>query len=178
VLLEAMSSFKIVGAAPADIEYQPPMPAVPEPEKLPPVPAHFAESEDVGPGQWASLRWFQRRIVDADTLPPARSRIWWRPDGDVPTDDPALTAALVAYLSAVSLTEPAFAARPTVGESAQRDHSVWFHSPAVLTDWLLYDRSSPSSADSLSLASGRMFNRHGDLVCTVTQEMYFPPTRR
>jgi acyl-CoA thioesterase II len=27
------------------------------------------------------------------------------------------------------------------------------------------------------LARGRMFNRHGDLVCTVGQEMYFPPPR-
>ena len=43
-------------------------------------------------------------------VPPARSRIWWRPDGEVP-DDPILTASLVAYLSAVTLTEPAFAAR-------------------------------------------------------------------
>ncbi|MDT5008507.1 MAG: acyl-CoA thioesterase, partial [Mycobacterium sp.] len=62
-------------------------------------------------------------------------------------------------------------------ESAQRDHSVWFHAPAVLSDWLLYERSSPSSADSVALASGTMFNRNGDLVCTVSQEMYFPPHR-
>lgn len=177
VLLESMSSFKEVGA-PADLEYQPPMPAVPEPDKLPPATPHFAESEDVGQGQWASLRWFARRVIDADRIPPARSRIWWRPDGEVPTDDPALTGALVAYLSAVTLTEPAFAARGQLGPSAQRDHSVWFHSPAVLSDWLLYDMSSPSSADSLALARGQMFNRNGDLVCTVTQEMYFPPARR
>ncbi|MDT5173985.1 MAG: Acyl-CoA thioesterase, partial [Mycobacterium sp.] len=30
---------------------------------------------------------------------------------------------------------------------------------------------------SLALASGTMFNRDGDLVCTVSQEMYFPPHR-
>lgn len=88
-----------------------------------------------------------------------------------------LTASLIAYLSAVTLTEPAFAAHGGVGESSQRDHSVWFHSPAVLSDWLLFQRSSPSSADSLALASGTMFNRNGDLVCTVCQEMYFPPPR-
>ena len=32
-------------------------------------------------------------------------------------------------------------------------------------------------ANSLALASGTMFNRNGDLVCTVSQEMYFPPFR-
>lgn len=91
---------------------------------------------------------------------------------------PDLAAALVAYLSAVALTEPAYAARgAALGPSAQRDHSVWFHRPPVLGDWLLYDRASPSSVDTVALAQGRMFNRNGDLVCTVAQEMYFPPPR-
>lgn len=124
------------------------------------------------PGRWASLRWFERRTIETETVPPARAPMWWRPDGRVP-DDPVLTASLVAYMSAVTLTEPAFAARGGVGASAQRDHSVWFHGRAVLSDWLFYDRSSPSSAGSLALASGTMFNRTGELVCTVKQEMYF-----
>ena len=176
ILLEAMSSFKITDPDSAAAVYQPEIPVVPEPGSLPVVPPHFAESEDVTQGQWASLRWFERRIVDAEQAPPARSRIWWRPGGQVP-DDPVLTASLIAYLSAVTLTEPAYAARGKVGVSAQRDHSVWFHAPADLSDWLLYDQSSPSSADSLALASGTMFNRDGTLVCTVRQEMYFPPPR-
>lgn len=85
-----------------------------------------------------------RRARHLEVSPPARAPMWWRPDGVVP-DDPALIASLVAYLSAVTLTEPAYAARGGVGASAQRDHSVWFHARAALSDWLLYDRSSPSS---------------------------------
>lgn len=171
ILMEAMSSFKI--PAPAQVVYQPPIPHAPPPESLPWVAPHLAESDESTQGRWASLRWFERRIIDIENTPPARSSMWWRPDGEVP-DDPVLVASLVAYLSAVTLTEPAFAARGGVGESSQRDHSVWFHGPAVLSDWLLYQRSSPSSADSLALANGTMFNRNGDLVCTVRQEMYFP----
>ncbi|MBB2989184.1 acyl-CoA thioesterase II [Mycolicibacterium iranicum] len=174
ILLEAMSSFKERNPGAEPVTYQPPIPEVAPPESLPEVAPHFAESDDTTPGQWASLRWFERRIVDALTAPPALSRIWWRPDGSVP-DDPVLTASLVAYLSAVTLTEPAFAARGGVRVSAQRDHSVWFHSAADLSDWLLYEQSSPSSADTLAMASGTMFNRNGNLVCTVRQEMYFPP---
>lgn len=83
---------------------------------------------------------------------------------------------MVLYLSAVALSEPANAPRGTVGVSAQRGHSVLFHRPADLSDWLLYDQSSPNSVDSLVLASGQMFNRNGDLVCTVEQETYFPPS--
>ncbi|GAB1813372.1 acyl-CoA thioesterase [Mycobacterium sp. MUNTM1] len=174
ILMEAMSSFKVADSAPAQVVYQPPMPEAPGPESLPWVAPHLAESDAGAQGRWSSLRWFERRIIATDITPPARAPMWWRPDGDVP-DDPALTASLVAYLSAVTLTEPAYAARGGVGASAQRDHSVWFHAPAALTDWLLYDRSSPSSAGPLALASGMMFNRNGELVCTVKQEMYFPP---
>jgi acyl-CoA thioesterase-2 len=176
ILLEAMSSFKTETPSSEPVTYQPAAPDVAPPESLPPVPPHFAESDEVTKGQWASLRWFERRIVDAVTAPPALSRIWWRPGGTVP-DDPVLTASLVAYLSAVTLTEPAYAARGGVTSSAQRDHSVWFHAAADLSDWLLYEQSSPSSADTLALASGTMFNRTGELVCTVRQEMYFPPPR-
>lgn len=175
VLMEAMSSFKVAGQH-ADLEYQPPMPEVPAPESCPAGPSHSAEADARTAGRWSSLRWFERRVIDAEFPPPARSRIWWRPDGEVP-DDPALTASLVAYLSAVLLTEPAFTIRGGARDSAQRDHSVWFHGPALLTDWLLYDQASPSSADSLALAGGRMFNRNGALVCTVSQEIYFPPAR-
>lgn len=177
ILLEAMSSFKTPGTETSPNNYQPPIPQVPAPESLPWVAPHSAESGDHTQGQWASLRWFERRVIDAEQSPPARARIWWRPDGDVP-DEPVLTTILVAYLSAVMLTEPAYAARGRVDVSAQRDHSVWFHAPASLSDWLLYEQSSPSSSDSLALASGKMFNRDGALVCTVGQEMYFPPPRR
>ncbi len=176
ILMEAMSSFKIADPVAAAVVYQPPIPTAPAPETLPWVAPHLAESDESTQGRWASLRWFERRVIDSESEPPARSAMWWRPDGEVP-DDPVLTASLIAYLSAVTLTEPAFAAHGGVGESSQRDHSVWFHSPAVLSDWLLFQRSSPSSADSLALASGTMFNRNGDLVCTVCQEMYFPPPR-
>lgn len=174
VLMEAMSSFKAVTAS-ADVVYQPPMPEVPDAASLPPVPPHFAESDSSRRGRWSSLRWFERRVVDVESTPPARTRIWWRPDGVVP-DEPVLTASLVAYLSAVTLTEPAYTARGTYTSGVQRDHSVWFHAPADLSNWLLYEQSSPSSADSLALAGGTMYNLTGQLVCTVRQEMYFPPT--
>ncbi|MDG4667083.1 acyl-CoA thioesterase domain-containing protein [Mycobacterium sp. 236(2023)] len=176
ILLEALSSFKTAAQGDQGVTYQPPCPDVTQPESLPWVAPHFADTVESTKGMWASLRWFERRIVDTDNEPPARSRIWWRPAGDVPAD-PVLTASLVAYLSAVTLTEPAYAARGGIANSAQRDHSVWFHAPADLSDWLLYEQSSPSSADTLALASGTMFNRTGELVCTVRQEMYFPPPR-
>ncbi|WP_167098354.1 acyl-CoA thioesterase II [Mycobacterium sp. DL592] len=172
LLLEAMTSFTVAVNAPDGVEYQPSMPEVPAPEGLPEPAPHFAESYE---GGWASLKWFDRKVVDAGTEAPARSRIWWRPRGEVP-GDPALVAAMVVYLSAVTLAEPVNVPRGQVGESAQRGHSVLFHCPADLRDWLLYDQWTPSSTGALALASGQMFNRTGELVCTVEQETYFPPS--
>ena len=47
VLLEALSSFRSPTEA-TDVEYQPPMPAVPEPESLPCAAPHFMESDGAG----------------------------------------------------------------------------------------------------------------------------------
>jgi acyl-CoA thioesterase-2 len=172
VLMEAITSFS---SAVDDLQYQPPMPDAPAPETLPPVPPQ---------GTWASLDWFERaNVPTAEGF--AGSRMWLRPIGNIP-DDPIMAACLTAYLSAATLIEPTLIPRwkskadtttkPPI--SAMRDHSVWFHRPPVLSDWLLSDASSPSSAGGRSLATGTIFNRIGELVCTATQEIYFPPTGR
>jgi acyl-CoA thioesterase-2 len=169
VLMEAIASFS---SAADELQYQPPMPAVPAPETLTSVPPQ---------GTWASLDWFERATVPtADGA--AASRMWLRPIGDIPAD-PVVAACLTAYLSAATIIEPTLiprwtdtAAAPPL--SAMRDHSVWFHRAPVLSDWLLCDASSPSSAGGRSLTTGTMFNRTGELVCTATQEIYFPPAGR
>jgi acyl-CoA thioesterase-2 len=167
VLMEATASFS---SAVDDFEYQPAMPAAPDPETLDSVPPQ---------GTWASLDWFERRNVPTgdDT---ADMRIWLRPNGIVP-DDPVMASCLVAYLSAVTLTEPTLGPRWKTGTappiSAMRGHSVWFHQPPHLSDWLLYDETTPSGVAGRALGTGTMFNRSGELVCTATQEVYFPPGR-
>jgi acyl-CoA thioesterase len=171
VLLEAMVSFKVSSGTGDGVEYQPPMPAVPAPDDVPLAPRAITAAYE---GDWLSLKWFDRLVIDAEATTPAWSRIWWRPRGEVP-EDPAVVAALVVYLSAATLAGMVTMSRGLRGESAQRGHSVVFHRPADLRDWVLYDKCTPSGTDSLALASGRMFNRDGVLVCTVAQEMYFPP---
>jgi acyl-CoA thioesterase II len=172
VLMEAITSFS---SAVDDLQYQPQMPDAPAPETLPSVPPE---------GIWASLDWFERcNVATAEGF--AGSRIWLRPIGDIP-DDPIMAACLTAYLSTATLIEPTLIPRwnstvDTTTEppiSAMRDHSVWFHRPPMLSDWLLHDASSSSSLSGRSLATGAMFNRTGELICTETQEIYFPPTGR
>lgn len=162
ILAEATVSFG--KTADDDPTYQPAMPVVPEPETVDSVPRH---------GVWSSLEWFERRNVDDG------ARLWWRPDGTVP-DDPILATALVAYLSAVTLVEAALAARRGATAhtlSPMLDHSVWFHGIPDLSDWLLYEQVSGSGAHRRALTCGQMFDRRGTLVCTATQQLYFPPAR-
>jgi acyl-CoA thioesterase len=42
-----------------------------------------------------------------------------------------------------------------------------------VSDWLLYEQQSPSGIGGRGLAQGTMFNRTGQLVCTMTLECYF-----
>ncbi|WP_299557858.1 acyl-CoA thioesterase II [uncultured Mycolicibacterium sp.] len=184
VLLEAHVSFS---AALETMEYHQPMPEVPAPEALPPVHEQLACYADEFNGLWIRERPVERRYIDppprlAMDLPeaPPRIRMWWRPVDSVP-DDPVLNAALLTYHSGVSMLETALVARRTSAAhtfNALIDHAVWFHRPADLNDWVLADAVSPSGVAGRGLATGVMYNRGGDLICTATQELYFGRDRR
>ena len=84
---------------------------------------------------------------------------------------------IVTYLS--DLTIAAAALRPTRAHPSGRqdvigltslDHSVWFHNPVDLSDWLLYTKTAPATGELRGLATGQIFNRDGTLVASVTQE--------
>ena len=174
VLLEAMSSFKSPAEA---VRRRVPTAHARSPRAGVPalVPPHFTESErrrrasgSACAGSSAARRRRPVATRPVAALVASRRRRARRPDAArVPG---GLSVGRDAHRTRVRGAAGS-------GASVQRDHSVWFHGPADLSDWLLYDQSSPSSADCLALAAGTMFNRNGDLVCTVKQEMYFPPAR-
>jgi acyl-CoA thioesterase II len=100
--------------------------------------------------------------------------IWLRTTGPVP-DDRALQAAVLAYLSDMTLLDTALYPHglsvfdPTI-QPASLDHSMWFHRPSKLDDWLLYAQDSPSAAGARGFARGMLFGRDGTLVASVAQE--------
>lgn len=53
---------------------------------------------------------------------------------------------------------------------ASVDHSMWFHRPFRVDDWLLYVIDSPAAAGARGLARGRVFDRAGRLVASTAQE--------
>jgi acyl-CoA thioesterase-2 len=183
VLMEGLASF--TGGIDA-ADYQRAMPDVPAPESLLPIEEQLAPYAHEFGGWWTDERPFDTRYVDPppriamdlDGPPNAVSRIWLRPRGTVPAD-PVINSCVVTYLSALTLLEPA---RGPMGKSltdvsALLDHTVWFHRPADFTDWLLYEQNSPTGIAGRALATGTMYNVAGALVCTATQEAYFPQAR-
>ena len=128
---------------------------------------------------WARERPLELRPVNLehyesrDKLPP-RQNVWIRLAGPVP-DDRALQSALLAYLSDMTLLDTSTFAHgrglfdPDI-QAASLDHSMWFHRPHPLDDWLLYTQDSPSSSGSRGFSRGTLYARDGTLIASVAQE--------
>jgi acyl-CoA thioesterase-2 len=98
-------------------------------------------------------------------------RAWVRTAGPVP-DDPALHACLLTYVSDFST---AYAGARAVGADltsmvASLDHSIWFHRPGRVDDWLYFDAQSQSNSGNRGLVLGTVHDRTGTHLATLTQE--------
>ena len=105
--------------------------------------------------------------------PPTR-RSWVRSIGPLP-DEPIYHQALLAYASDVGLLDSTLRPHGTNVRDpgmmvASLDHSLWFHRPFRMDEWLLYDIESPASAGGRGFARGCFFTEAGVLVASVAQE--------
>jgi acyl-CoA thioesterase-2 len=125
--------------------------------------------------------------ISVDGEPPAEAvcRLWLRADDEVPAhvhDDPLLAQCLLAYVSDWSILDPVQIGIgktwQTLDAMASLDHAMWFHRPVDFSDWLLYDQRSSSAIGGRGQGYGAIYNRTGELVCTVTQEGYLGRLRR
>lgn len=113
------------------------------------------------------------------------NRVWVKADGALP-EDPMLHNAMLVYSSDTTVLDSIITSHGLSWGfdrifAASANHSVWFHRPVRLDDWVLYSTSSPVAADSRGLGSGHFFDRSGQLIATVVQDgvlKYFPPARR
>lgn len=104
----------------------------------------------------------------------AKQYLWIKANGQLP-DDPILHQYLLGYASdwgflvtalfphKVSLFTPKF-------QVATIDHSMWFHRPFKMDEWLLYVIDSPTSSNGRGLVRGEIFDQQGNLVATAVQE--------
>lgn len=91
-------------------------------------------------------------------------------------DDPTLHAAVLAYITDISIQEPILRAHGLAWSNprlklASLDTALWWHRPGRVDDWLLYVQESPSAGGGRGLATGRLYSRDGTLLATVSQEV-------
>lgn len=115
----------------------------------------------------------QEDPFDATVKPPRRCS-WVRAAGTL-GDDPLQHQALLAYASdygllVTSLRPHGVTFRDPRLMVASLDHSIWFHRPFRMDEWLLYEVESPISCGALGFARGTYFARDGRVVASVAQE--------
>ncbi|PWI34243.1 acyl-CoA thioesterase II [Vibrio albus] len=100
--------------------------------------------------------------------------LWIKTNGEMPNDQ-LIHQYLLAYASdwgflptalhphGVTLMTPKL-------QVATIDHSMWFHRPFKMDDWLLYVIESPTASNTRGLVRGEIFDRQGNLVASAVQE--------
>lgn len=148
------------------VDYQTPAaPGIPGPDGLPAgrYDNPYIESRDVP-------------ITDEvpDRVPHAR-RAWYRPKAPLP-DDALLHLQTLAYLSDHGPTRAARQPHAHLADDARRmsvslDHSVWFHHPVDVNQWLLSELVPLATGRGRGLALGTIRTADGTLIATVAQEV-------
>ncbi len=107
----------------------------------------------------------------------ASRRLWARIREPL-SDDRVLHACGVAYLSDLSngFAELDVAGLPRGGTSL--DHTVYFHRPVRVDDWLFMQLDPVSAAGARGVYRGSIHDRAGVLGATLVQENLMRPTRR
>lgn len=165
------------------LSHQVAMPDVPPPEELRSELDQIRERADEIPPdlrpvitQDRPLDFRPVEILDPFSPDPSEPRrhVWVRARGTM--DDRNLHhQAVLAYASDYGLLAPALQPHGLTFRSpdvmvASLDHSMWFHRPFRVDEWLLYVIESPVTGGGRGFARGTFFTRDGTLVASVAQE--------
>ncbi|MCY9842859.1 acyl-CoA thioesterase II [Vibrio caribbeanicus] len=170
------------GEAPG-FEHQNAMPQVPGPENLASETELAAGIANLLPEQLKHIICSEkpietRPVVVVNPMQPEKVEpkqyLWIKANGAMP-DNHLIHQYLLGYASdwgflitalhphGVSLMTPKF-------QVATIDHSIWYHRPFKMDDWLLYAIESPTANNSRGLVRGEIFDRQGNLVASAIQE--------
>ncbi len=161
----------------AGFGHQRPMPDVADPAQLRSDAELYADFLPPGSDDYGWPLEF-RQVDPIDPAAPQRrapeARVWFRAAGALP-DEPGVHQQLLAYASdnpiLVSALRPHAVTHFSPGMMVVTlDHAIWFHAPFRIDDWLLYDIDSPFAGGGRGLAMGRIYDRGGRLVASVSQE--------
>lgn len=164
-------------------EHQSPMPEVPGPEgllseydfyqqNLDKIPAHLHDI--VTCEKPIEIRHVQLNDPFKPTKMDSRRQVWIKANGILP-DDRRIHRYLLSYASDFNFLPTALF--PHGKSILQRDmqvatidHSMWFHRPFRMDEWILYDMDSTSASGGRGFVKGQFFDQAGNLIASATQE--------
>ncbi|XP_060593452.1 acyl-coenzyme A thioesterase 8-like isoform X1 [Ruditapes philippinarum] len=98
--------------------------------------------------------------------------LWMRANGNI-GDDNKLHQCVAAYMSDFSLLGTALQPGGPNFETrfmTSLDHTLWFHNPFRVDEWMLYESFSPHAGNGKALVLGRVWKQDGTLAMSVAQE--------
>jgi len=113
-------------------------------------------------------------VLTEEPVSLASQRLWMRSAGSLP-DDPGIHECVFTFASDMTLLDPVLLKHGRswyTGElrAASLDHTIWFHRPFRMDDWVLYDQHSPAGYGGRALSLGAIYDRGGQRVASVAQE--------
>ncbi|WP_416776694.1 acyl-CoA thioesterase II [Xenorhabdus budapestensis] len=164
-------------------EHQGPMPKVPLPETLAPqqeiiknishqLPDKLKSVFSASPPLEIRPINFHRSINNSSEEP--IRYVWFRSNGKLP-EELCIHYCLLGYASDLNFLptslQPHNVHFMEKGiQVATIDHSMWYHRPFRMDDWLLYAIESPSASGGRGFVRGHIYNRGGVLIASTTQE--------
>lgn len=160
------------------LSHQKPMPASVDPESLASSLTRWKRRiEEIGlpyqpvPVDFRST--YEGDIFDLPQGEPSK-QVWTRSPTSLP-DDALTHECLFAYVSDYGLLWTALqphgiAPRDPRLQVASLDHTIWFHRPFRMDEWLLFAMESPNASGGRGLCFAHVYNRAGELVATLAQE--------
>ena len=156
------------------------------PEDLPTSAEALEGYTDEAAQYWAAGRSFDMRHAqgplyrgEVEIQTPAQA-VWIRafdqfPHGGDQKQNEDLHRAGLAYVCDYTILESLLRQRGLAWGSqglitASLDHSMWFHRPGRVDDWILYVQEAVSSQSQRGLATGNFYARTGELLASVAQE--------
>jgi acyl-CoA thioesterase-2 len=112
----------------------------------------------------------------------AESLTWMRALGGL-SSNPRLHQAALAMMSDYALLGAALMPHEIEEPekniiAASLDHSIWFHHPPSVDDFVLYDCDSPWTGGARGFSRGRFWSQSGILLASTSQECLIRPNRR
>lgn len=148
-----------------------------DPELLPSLPERWKKSKNAGRPYMpmpVDFRAEHGGDVYNTTVSTPGKQVWARCPIALP-DDPLVHLSLFAYVSDYGLLSTSLQPHGVrLGDPrlqiASLDHSIWFHRPFRMDQWLRFELESPNASGGRGLTFGQVYDRQGVLVASLAQE--------